>query len=71
MEFERSDLARAGLYNLEESQEDRSRSQHRRKGEGYDWKATDEDILSHPKSRGTKEQRWRKPAALGITMDYF
>ena len=71
MEFERSDLARAGLYNLEESQQNRSRSQHRRKGEGYDWKAADEDILSHQKSRGTKEQRWRKPAALGITMDYF
>jgi WD40 repeat protein len=71
MEFERSDLARTGLYGLEESQEDRCRTQHRRKGASYDWKATDEDILSHSKSRGTKEQRWRKPAASGITMDYF
>jgi WD40 repeat protein len=74
MEFERCDLASGGVYNLEEYQESRIRRNHRghRGHRGYDWMdGDDDDLIVHPKARGTVEQRRRKPAGLGINMGYF
>jgi len=71
MEFERCDLASNSLYNLEEYEDNKARRRHRRRREGYDWAATDYDVVNHPKSRGTHEQRLRKAAALGTTMGHF
>jgi WD40 repeat protein len=67
MEFERCGHASSSLYELEERQ---TRSRRRQRA-GYDWLPTDEKVVSHPRARGTEEQRRRKPAALGITMGHF
>jgi WD40 repeat protein len=71
MEFERCDLASSSLYRLEEYEDKNVRRRHRRRREGFDWAATENDVVSHPKSRGTHEQRLRKAAALGTTMGHF
>jgi WD40 repeat protein len=71
MAFERCDLA-GGASGLDAYTEGRSR-RHRARWErdGYDWLEADDDLTSHPKSRGTGEQRRRKAAGLGINMGYF
>jgi WD40 repeat protein len=71
MEFERCDLASSSLYNLEEYEDKKHRRRIRRRREGYDWAATDDDVVKHPKSTGTHEQRLRRAAALGTTMGHF
>jgi WD40 repeat protein len=71
MEFERCDLASSSFYNLEEYEDKKHRRRIRRRREGYDWAATDDDVVKHPKSTGTHEQRLRRAAALGTTMGHF
>ena len=71
MEFERCDLASSSFYNLEEYEDKKHRRRIRRRREGYDWAATDDDVVKHLKSTGTHEQRLRKAAALGTTMGHF
>ncbi len=71
MEFERCDFASGGVYGLEEYKESRYRVRAQKGHEGYDWIGSDEEVVGHPKSRGTGEQRRRKPGGLGINMGYF
>lgn len=71
MEFERSDLASESLYSLEEYKDRKARRRYRRRHEGFDWAATEEDVVKHPKSSGTHEHRKRKAASLGVTMGHF
>lgn len=71
MQFERCDLAAHGLYGLADYEDSRRRNRVRRHGAGYDWMRTDEEVVSHPKARGTEEQRYRKAAKLGIAMGHF
>lgn len=72
MEFERCDMAGGGIYGLEEYNESRYRGRVRRGRDGYDWMdAEDDDLIAHPRARGTGEQRRRKPASLASNMGYF
>lgn len=70
MQYERCGYASHGLYGLEEY-ESRRRNRNRRGGEGHDWKRTDEEVVRHPRAKGTEEQRYRRAAKLGIAMGYF
>jgi WD40 repeat protein len=69
MQYERCDLAGHGLHGLETVRGKSSR--YRRKTSGFDWMSDDEDVVSHPKSRGTLAHRQRKAADLGMTIDHF
>ncbi|KAL2072608.1 hypothetical protein VTL71DRAFT_11951 [Oculimacula yallundae] len=70
MQYERCGLASHGLYSLEDYNP-RRKSRNRRRGEGYDWKRTDEDLVRHPGVRGTEEHRHRRAAKLGVAMGFF
>ncbi|KAK2628046.1 hypothetical protein QTJ16_002692 [Diplocarpon rosae] len=70
MQYERCGFATHGLYGLEEYDSKR-KNRNRRRGEGHDWKQTDEEVVKHYKAKGTEEQRHRKAAKLGIAMGYF
>ena len=72
MEFERCNLASEGLYGLDtERRERKSRVRSRRGGQGYDWMPTAQDVVRHPKARGTTTHHERRAAALGMTMGAF
>lgn len=68
MEFERCDFADNDLFDLEERSERRRRCLRPRAG--YDW-VPDEDVVEHPKAQGTWQQRTRKAATLGVSLDHF
>ncbi|KAH6709190.1 WD40-repeat-containing domain protein [Leptodontidium sp. MPI-SDFR-AT-0119] len=70
MQYERCGLATHGLYGLDDYNP-RRKSRSRRRGEGHDWKRTDEEVVKHPRARGTEEQRHRKAAKLGVAMGFF
>ncbi|CAG8982641.1 hypothetical protein HYALB_00006036 [Hymenoscyphus albidus] len=42
-----------------------------RKSTGWDWISDEDDIVVHPKSRGTAVHRQRKAAELGVTIGHF
>ncbi|TVY52161.1 putative WD repeat-containing protein [Lachnellula cervina] len=69
MQYERCDFAGDGLHGLEALREKSDR--YRRKSTGFDWMSDDEDLVNHPKSRGTVTHRRRKAAELGVTIDHF
>lgn len=75
MEFERCDFGGRGLYSLDTFKYPARRQKRQRRPykdeEVYDWKATDEDVIRHPKSRGNLQQRQAKAANLGTNMGYF
>lgn len=69
MQYERCDFAGDGLHGLEAL---RGKSGRRRQQpSGFDWFSDDEDIVSHPKSRGTIAHRQRKAARMGAPIDHF
>ncbi|CZT49872.1 related to vegetatible incompatibility protein het-e-1 [Rhynchosporium secalis] len=70
MQYERCDLASHGLYGLEDCNP-RQKNRNRQRGQGYDWKRTDEELKYHPGARGTEEQRHRRVARLGTAMGHF
>ncbi|KAK0119230.1 hypothetical protein ONS95_008086 [Cadophora gregata] len=70
MQYERCGLATHGLYGLENYTPGRN-SRSRRRGEGHDWKRTDEEVVRHPRAKGTEEQRHRRAAKLGVAMGFF
>ncbi|OWP06943.1 hypothetical protein B2J93_7677 [Marssonina coronariae] len=70
IQYERCGLASHGLYELEEHDPKRKNRQ-RRRGEGLDWKRSDDEVVRHSKAKGTEEQRHRKVARLGIAMGHF
>ncbi|PVH85823.1 WD40 repeat-like protein, partial [Cadophora sp. DSE1049] len=63
MQYERCGLATHGLYGLEDYNP-RRKSRSRRRDEGHDWKRTDEEVVRHPRAKGTEEQRHRRIAKL-------
>ncbi|TVY83550.1 putative WD repeat-containing protein [Lachnellula suecica] len=69
MQYERCDLAGHGRHGLDNLRNMSNR--HRRRQSGYDWMSDDEDVVSHPKSRGTVAHRERKVANLGVTIGHF
>ncbi|KAF8866600.1 WD40 repeat-like protein [Acephala macrosclerotiorum] len=68
MEFERCDFTDNDLFNLEEGSKRRRRCLRSRTG--YDW-VPDDDVVDHPKAQGTWQQRIRKAATLGVSLDHF
>ncbi|KAI1006127.1 hypothetical protein K3495_g2094 [Podosphaera aphanis] len=64
MEFERSNLAGYGRYDLENVPRTRNVP------ETYDW-MTERDIFRHPKSNATLESLERRVACLGVAMGHF
>lgn len=70
MQYERCGLASHGLYGLEEYNPKR-KAPNQRRGEGHDWGRTDEDVVKHPKSRGSETQRTKRAAKLGFAMGHF
>ncbi|KAH7364141.1 WD40-repeat-containing domain protein [Rhexocercosporidium sp. MPI-PUGE-AT-0058] len=70
MQFERCGLATHGLYGLEDYNP-RRKSRSLRRGQGHDWKQTDEEVVKHPRAKGTEEQRYRRAAKLGVAMGFF
>jgi len=68
MKFERCDLGSGSRHGSEDFTHDKPRSW---RYSGYDWMATDEEVVRHPKSRGTLENRRRRGAWLGETMGHF
>jgi WD40 repeat protein len=69
MEFERCDFADNDFFDLEEGSRS-SRKRCLRSRAGYDW-VPDDDVVEHPKAQGTWQQRTRKAATLGISLDHF
>ena len=71
MEFERCDFASQSLYECQSEEFGGTfERRHGRKNHGYDWRPTVEDVVNHPKSRGTAMHRRRKGAILG-SMPHF
>jgi WD40 repeat protein len=60
MEFERCGLANRASYELDEPWN--AKRTGRKESYGYDWMINDDDTVRHPRSRGSKTQRTRKPA---------
>lgn len=74
MEFERCGLAIEASCGMEDQKRylDRpTRARLSTRPPGYDWKATDREVVEHPKSRGTQMQRRRRAANLGTTLEPF
>ncbi|KAE8444601.1 hypothetical protein EG329_014432 [Mollisiaceae sp. DMI_Dod_QoI] len=73
MEFERCDFAGNDSYGLDEIQYTRRGNRTTRTGrfgDGYDW-LPDDEVVEHPKAYGTRQQRIRKAASLGVTLPFF
>ncbi|KAI9053503.1 hypothetical protein LZ554_002458 [Drepanopeziza brunnea f. sp. 'monogermtubi'] len=71
LQYERCGLASHGRYGLEEAYDLKRKSRNRRRGEGHDWKGTDEEVVRHHKAKGTETQRIRRAAKLGFAMGHF
>lgn len=70
MEFERCGLTNRASYELDEPWNARRTS--RKDSYGYDWMVNDDDtVRHHPRSRGSKTQRTRKPAMITTAMAGF
>lgn len=71
MEFERCNLASEGLHGVDEPEDYEVGCNRGRRERTYDWRYSDDQIVSQPKSRGTAEHRSRRPAMLGTNMGVF
>ncbi|KAF4619019.1 hypothetical protein G7Y89_g14828 [Cudoniella acicularis] len=68
IQYERCGLSGQGLHELETSRSGRRRSSRSR---SYDWISDEEDVVNHPKSRGTVTHRQRKADQLGVNIGHF
>ncbi|KAH6671275.1 WD40-repeat-containing domain protein [Halenospora varia] len=68
IQYERCDLAAESLHDVMEPRKNKFRSA---RSHSYDWLSDEEDILDHPKSRGTITHRQRKGADLGVSIGHF
>lgn len=70
MVYERCNLAAQDLWGMEDEPHSMDKKRYQRQKNSFDW-ASDDEVLEHPKSHGTKQQRIRQAASLGVSLSHF